>query len=315
MKVDYHSHFEGSIPWSAFATLFIKNKEELIETQVPDFFSLPFQLGVSKGIIQLLKDNISHTNLTKFLKSRFVLSSPAENLLDFIQRLPTAFIRWGCLNIEDLRFLLNEVINDYCNYSHVEVFFCPFALETVNYSWEDVCEMFSQVWLSFSPMQRNKFTFVLSLRKGQKDIKLDTVKKVVKLSNKYLNCGVTKIDICGDEDSYSYTTFGKQLEYLVKNSKLKLSLHIGETTDRDFAYVLGNFPEILQFNHGTKIVDSPDLLNIAKERNIFFTICPESNLYTGSLSFGGVNKLLRTFRENGIKYGWGSDDKSIIGAI
>lgn len=314
-KIDYHCHFEGSIPWNAFAKLFLKNKDFLIASNIKECFTFDFQLEVANKIIELLTSNTSEEDLTKYLTDTFTLHSPAENLLEFIKRLPTAFIRWSCKDIEDLRLLLESTLNNYESYRRVELFFCPFAQENGRYDWKDVCKLFSDVWSKLEPQKQKVFTFVLSLRKGQKDVEMENVKEVVSASNEYLNLGITKLDIAGDENAFPYPIYKEQIKYVLHNSKLKLTLHIGETTPRDLDYIISNFPEVRQFNHGVQIYQDEKLMSIAKKRNIFFTVCPESNLFTGALSLMEINKVLAIFKKNKLNFGWGSDDKAIIGSV
>ena len=141
------------------------------------------------------------------------------------------------------------------------MFFCPFAQENGRYDWKDVCKLFSDVWSELEPQKQKVFTFVLSLRKGQKDVEMENVKEVVSVSNQYFDFGITKLDIAGDENAFPYTIYKEQIEYLIKNSKLKLTLHIGETTARDLEYIITNFPEVRQFNHGVQIYQNEKLLN------------------------------------------------------
>lgn len=314
-KVDYHCHFEGSIPWSAFAKLFIKNRDYLLSSNSFDHFKFEFHIEAVNEIKKMLFSQVSERMVTDYLRQKFVLRSPAQSLLDFIQRLPTAFIRWSCLDTNDLRFLLEETIKSYHGFERVELFFCPFADENNQYSWQDVCSVFSDTWSNLDPVRKEVFTFVLSLRKGQEDLEMNNLQKVVSNANKYYRKGITKFDIAGDEDAFPYSSLEKQLEYIINHGKQELTLHIGETTSRDLEFVINRFPQIRQFNHGVQIYRDERLLQIAKERNMFFTVCPESNWFTGALKLFVISEVLEVFGKNGINFSWGSDDRAIIGVV
>ncbi|HOU75574.1 MAG TPA: hypothetical protein PK957_00430 [Candidatus Dojkabacteria bacterium] len=314
-KTDYHCHFEGSIPWRVFAKLFIKNRDYLLSSTSVDHFKFEFHIEAVDEIKKLLFSRASEITVTDYLYEKFVLRSPAKNLWDFIQGLPTSFIRWSCLDISDLRYLLDETIKSYNGFERVELFFCPFADENARYSWQDVCTMFSDTWSNLVPAKKDVFTFVLSLRKGQKDMEMDSIQEVISTSNRLFKKGIARFDISGDEDAFPYSVFENQLDYLIKKGKQELSLHIGETTSRDLEFVVNRFPEIKQFNHGVQIYKDEKLLEIAKERGIFFTICPESNWFTGALKLFVISEVLEVFGKKGINFGWGSDDRAIIGTV
>jgi len=303
MYQDHHLHFEGSVSFQALAKLLEKNSNQLLQTDVKRHFSHLFNRQTASDIQIILRKE--KRDILSYLTKRFVFKKPAKNLREFISRLPTDVIRWSCLSVDDLEFLFTQSVKEYLKtHNDIELLFCPRALENLSISEEEVVRLFNSIIKS---KYSKKIRLVLSLRRDKGDLSLKYVKRCTQ--NYYLDC-IKKIDISGDEGC-SLSKFKASLDVL-SASRFKLSTHIGETSVNDIDFMLKNYPRFTQFNHGVYIFHDKGLVKIAKERNIYFTFCPLSSYYTGSMSKLQIKKVLSNFLKYDLNFSLGSDDPAII---
>ncbi len=244
------------------------------------------------------------------LENRFVLTNPAENLLEFIFHLPTVFIKWGVRSKEDLYQLLKDTVDSYRNnYEYVELLFCPRSLENAYISEQDVISVFADFWKN---EKCDSFcNFVISLVRNRDDLEMSYIEKIVNQNSNLIDQGFGKIDICGDECAVPISKFHKQMEKLL-NSGWQITPHAGEVCDADLEYIFNNRPEIKQINHGIKILKDQKLLDIARDRKILFTYCPVSNIFTGSQSKDEVIDIYKKFCALDVNFILCADDPAII---
>jgi len=303
---DLHAHIEGTISAKTLVKLVTKYKTN--DNLVPDDFN-DYQKEIINAIFKKIDKNLKEEEIVEYLVSMLELDSPTKNLMDFIIRLPTKFIKNYVRSIEDLEFILNETLDQYNDFNKVEFFFCPVALENQWLSDDKIIETISIFWQNHP--NKDKFGFVLSLRRTESDLSLEYVKKVASTYSKYFDKGIPKLDICANEDAVTYPELSEQLDILL-TSKQELTLHLGETTDRDIDYILDNYPSIKQYNHGIQGAFNENTLKKMKANNIFLTICPLSNLYTGVLNSADIIDCITKFKKAGIRYTIASDDATII---
>ncbi|MDI1297038.1 MAG: adenosine deaminase, partial [bacterium] len=67
-----------------------------------------------------------------------------------------------------------------------------------------------------------------------------------------------------------------------------------------------------RIDHGGNIVESPDLMALAKARNLFFTVCPT---FSGTVRTGGQPvDVVRKMLDNGLNLSINSDDPAYMGS-
>jgi adenosine deaminase len=284
-----------------------KYKKEIV--LLPEYFT-SYQSEILVKTLKLIDDNLQEREMINYLSSKLVLNSLTNSLSDFLLRIPSKFLKFLVRSSSDLELVIKDTINQYDNdFENIEIFFCPKSIENEWISDDEIVDTFSRVWKELSTSRR--LSFVLSLRRNKEDLSVDYVTKVVKEYSKYSEKGISKLDICSDEEAVSYKDLEQQLNIL-KESRQQLTLHLGETTSRDMNYILDNFPMVKQFNHGIQAAFDKSLIEKIKRNDVLLTICPLSNIYTGVLAQEKVLEAIRVFKDNNVRYVICSDDATII---
>lgn len=303
---ELHAHIEGTVP---IGTLLSLIKKYPTKDALPGYFS-DFQKEIIHHTQQKLESGESDAELLQYLTEHLVLKSPTKTLLEFLKRIPSKFLKYYMRTPEDVQFVITSTLAQYgADYSHIELIFIPNSLENQYIGGDQLTEIFAHTWKQLP--DKNRYGFVLSMRRTQHDVSPEYARKVVTDYGKYVDSGITKLDICADEDAVSYIDLRDTLDILA-TAKQQFTLHIGESTDRDLEYVLDNYPSVKQFNHGIQAAFKPGLIEKILRNDVLLTLCPLSNIYTGVLSENKVIEALQTFRTNGVSYTINSDDATII---
>ena len=126
--------------------------------------------------------------------------------------------------------------------------------------------------------------------------------KTINIAKKYLNRGVCAIDLAGAEDKYPIDEYLNLFE-LAKQKGIPYTIHAGENgraNEVEKAINIG----AKRIGHGIHSIESVEVLNLIKDKNILLEICPTSNVQTNSVN---------TYKEHPIKklYELG-DRKSVV---
>ncbi|MBD3329016.1 hypothetical protein GF357_00810 [Candidatus Dojkabacteria bacterium] len=317
--IDIHTHFEGAIDLNALAEiLYNKFRKGLVKSEeLEQKFQNKFQHHLAKDLIAIyLKSPASQQStclnkIASHLKKRTVLNKPAKDLRDFISHIPTAFIRWTCTSTTELEYLITQTLAQFPpTHSYLEMQFSPFALKTENLTLEKVIEAFYKV--SEDHKYKNFVKFAICLRREKGDLNSQNLAKLTQiLRHSGISQKSIKIDIAGEESNYPLSNFTGEIRKLI-DSGYELSFHIGETTDRDLGFALETFPEVKHYNHGIKILDHPELIKTARERNIHFATSPLSNYYSGAATKTEAKSLPVRFAKAGLIYSINSDDPVLL---
>lgn len=306
-QIELHAHIEGTVPVGALIYLIKKNrtKEEIL----PDYLG-SYRKETFHTLYDMIDGGSPDVDLERYLSRRLVLNAPAPTLLEFIRRLPSRSLKYLVRNEADLVYVIDSTLSLFGDeYERVELIFCPKSLENEWLSDDEIVDVFSRYWQGHA--NKEKFSFLLSLRRTEVDVSPEYVTKVVNDYSQYYDKGIPKLDVCADEDAVSYKEIAESLDILV-NAKQEVTLHLGETTGRDIGFILENYPSIKQFNHGIQAAFDANLLRQIKEADILLTVCPLSNIYTGVLTEAQIFTALGNLKNAGVRYAICSDDATII---
>lgn len=304
---ELHAHIEGTVPVGTLLKLIIKYRKDT--KTIPDYFT-KYHKETLEALFFMIDQQKPQSELETFLTTRLVLSSPTYTLNDFLQRIPSKFLKCFIRLEEDLALVIKETLVQYGpEFERIELIFIPKSLENEWLTEEQIVKIFAQTWRTLT--NRDRIGFILSLRRTKNDVSEEYVSKVVAEYAKYCDEGIQKIDICANEVAVPYTDLSAALKILT-HAKQSLSLHIGEVSTRDMVYILNEFPTIKQFNHGIQGAFEPDIVNSLKTKDVLLTVCPLSNIYTGVLSEEKVVEAISILHTNGVRYSISSDDATII---
>lgn len=141
--------------------------------------------------------------------------------------------------------------------------------------------------------------------------KKETQRKIASLiENPTVNSAIIGIDLVGDEKHFS-ADFYEPLIMAWKSAGKGVEAHVGESQNAENVRAAIERLGVNRIAHGIKAANHPDILKIAKERDICFDTALTSNLYTGivpSYQEHPVKKLI----EADCKITLGTDDPAIL---
>ncbi len=112
--------------------------------------------------------------------------------------------------------------------------------------------------------------------------KPEVSKELARLAATYKDDGVVGFDIAGDEATYPAKIHQEAFE-IAKKEGLGITVHAGE------AGSAANVKEAIlelgatRIGHGIQVVQDMEVMELAKEKEIVFEVCPTSNLHTGAI--------------------------------
>lgn len=132
--------------------------------------------------------------------------------------------------------------------------------------------------------------------------------ETVKLAKKYLNKGVSAIDLAGDEGLYPTRDY-EDIFKLANELGIPFTIHAGEADGPQSVYDAVRFGAE-RIGHGVRSIESSDLIKLLKEKNITLEICPTSNICTGI--YNKISDIpIRKFLNDGINITINTDDPVI----
>lgn len=119
------------------------------------------------------------------------------------------------------------------------------------------------------------------------------------------------LDLVGDEALFN-SDFYKPIFKYWKSANKGLQAHVGESQSAENVKKAILELGVDRIAHGIKAIDFPDILNIAKERDICFDIALTSNLFIGIINNIQDHPIKRLY-DVGIPITIGTDDPVILG--
>lgn len=196
-------------------------------------------------------------------------------------------------------YLVKDLIKD--NVIYAEIRFAPFK-HTLN--GLDVIEVIDSVIDGFKN-DKIKINLILCMMRG--DTKENNL-KVIDLAYKYKNKGVGGIDLAGAEAIYKTSDYKELFEY-AKLKNVLYTIHAGEASGRESIISAITF-DTKRIGHGVRIMEEEDLIDIAKNKNITFEVCPTSNIDTKIFSNYEFHNIKKMY-EKGLKVTINTDNRTV----
>lgn len=143
---------------------------------------------------------------------------------------------------------------------------------------------------------------VATLRHEKPEVSIE----LAKLAATYIKEGVVGFDIAGDEATYPAKVHQEAFK-IAKKEGLGITVHAGE------AGSAANVKEAIlelgatRIGHGIQVVQDIEVMELAKEREIIFEVCPTSNLHTGAVLTLEKHPLVEMTKK-GLKISINDDD-------
>ena len=259
------------------------------------------------------------------IASQFDLDLPRdeENLRRQVQVLPEdsrdheffldrfRMIRKIFQSAEVIRRIVHEAIEDAAadNVNYLELRFTPAALtQTVGFPLDEATDWVIE---AASEAQRDysiKVGLIASVNRHE-DPRIAA--RVFEIVQDRSGTGILGIDLAGDELQASMVSFKPVFEG-AKSQGLGLTVHAGEWAGaqnvREAILEMGAD----RIGHGVRVMDDPEIIELARDRGVCFEVSLSSNLLTGAVNSIDEHPLLAMIQA-GLRLTLTTDDPSIFG--
>lgn len=271
-KAELHVHIEGTLEPDLKLKLAQRNHVDIGQTT-----------------IQEVKDSYNFNDLASFLAVYY----PAMNVLqteeDFYD-LAMAYLHRASEN----------------NVRHVGIFFDPQAHTSRGVKFETFINGFYRATVDARALNVDARLIMCFLRDYSRESARKTLEESMKYRNKFIGVGLDS-----DEHNNPPMKFFNQFTDATKEG-----LHVTAHADIDQKDSIEHIRELLEvigterIDHGTNVVEDPDLVEYAAKNDIGFTSCPLSNSFVSPEMKGEeVLELL----DKGVKVSIHSDDPAYFG--
>jgi adenosine deaminase len=96
----------------------------------------------------------------------------------------------------------------------------------------------------------------------------------------FVDRGVAGIDLCGNEISHAAEPFGHIFQQ-AKDAGLGLTIHAGEWMGPENVVDAIKNHHTRRIGHGVRVVEDSDAVQYALDKQVYFEVCPTSNLQSG----------------------------------
>lgn len=208
------------------------------------------------------------------VKERMIAPDKCENLDEYLTR-----FSFPCrlMQTRESLMLLSKDLADRLakqNILYAEVRFAPMLHNEKGLSYDEIVEA---VLTGVQSHPNVKINLILCMMRGA--LKEDNL-KTIETARKYLNKGVCALDLAGSdqypiEDYYEF--FDKAKAY-----HIPFTIHAGENSNADEVKKAIHCGAS-RIGHGIHAIDSKEVIELLKEKNILLEICPTSNVQTNSV--------------------------------
>lgn len=271
-KAELHVHIEGTLEPELKLKLAQRN-----------------HVDIGQSTIQEVKDSYKFTDLASFLAVYY----PAMNVLETEQ------------DFYDLAMdYLHRAAKN--NVRHVEIFFDPQAHTSRNIPFETVINGLYKATVHARALNIDARLIMCFLRDYSRESARKTLEESLKYQDKFIGIGLDS-----DEHNNPPMKFFNQFTDATTHN-----LHITAHADIDQKNSIEHIRELLEvigterIDHGTNIVEDPDLVEYAAKNEIGFTACPLSNSFVSPEMKG---KEILELLNKGVKVSIHSDDPAYFG--
>ena len=257
-KVDLHRHLEGSLRLDTMADI-ARNED------IP----VPKVASELKPLVQMMdgEDYGFRNFLAKFQTLRLFYRSP-----EIIARVAREAVEDAALD----------------NLFYLELRFTPVALARVqNFCLADVmdwvCESVAQASQEFNLPTR----LIASVNRHEP---VKQAEQVVSLAVERAGHGIAGLDLAGNEAEFLAEPFTGIFRQ-ARSAGLKVTLHTGEWGGAANVRQAIEILEADRIGHGVRVLEDPEVCDLARERAIPFEVCITSNVQTGVVPGYGSHPL------------------------
>lgn len=271
-KAELHVHIEGTLEPDLKLKLAKRN-----------------HVDIGQKTIEEVKVSYQFDDLASFLAVYYPAMNVLQTEQDFYD-LAMAYLRRAAAN----------------HVRHVEIFFDPQAHTSRGIAFETFINGFYRATVDARALNVDARLVMCFLRDFSRDSARKTLEEALLYRDKFIGIGLDS-----DEHNNPPMKFWNQF-----TKASALGLHLTSHADIDQKDSIEHIRQLLEqigverIDHGTNIVEDPDLVEYAAKNNIGFTCCPLSNSFV-SPEMKGVE--IKELLDKGVKVSIHSDDPAYFG--
>lgn len=275
-KVDLHRHMEGSIRIST-----------LLEVRREHGMPIP-GTGQLNDLVQIGQEDqfTSKTFLSKFMALRQFYKSP-----EIIMRITRESIADAAAD----------------NVRYLELRFTPVALSREeNFPLPEVIDWVIDAAQEAQNAHNITVRLIVSVNRHES---LQLAEQVARLAAERINRGVVGLDLAGDESRHSGLEFAGIFRE-ARQSGLHVTIHAGEWAGPQSIRNAILHLQAERIGHGIRVVEDPEVTELARGRELPFEACLTSNVQSGVVQLASAHPLPKML-EMGLNVTINTDDPSI----
>ena len=262
---------------------------------------IELHLHLDGSVSPIIASNLSGLPLEE-VKEKMYAKDKCENLSEYLTKFdfPCSLMQTK----ENLNLITKDLIDRLAAQEviYAEIRFAPMFHTKEGLTYEEVVE---SVLKGANSNPKIKVNLILCMMRGMPE---ENNLNTIKVAEKYLNNGVCAIDLAGAEDKYPLDNY-LNLFGIIKEKNIPFTIHAGES---------GSFLEVkkaieigtTRIGHGIHSIESNEILNLIKEKNILLEICPTSNVQTNAISTYEKHPIQKLYKE-GIKLNINTDNNTV----
>ena len=249
-KVDLHRHLEGAIRLATLVELMRDTGEPLPERT-------PEELAPRAQVLERMSS-------PEAVLSRFEIAQRAFTTPEACER------------------IAYEAVEDCAtdNVRLVELRFSPhFLAEPHGLDWD---EAFAAIVLGVQRASLEHDVTVGLIAIASRNYGLESAERTVEFALRHVDDGIVAFDLAGDERSYPPSMY-VDVVAPVHDAGMHLTTHYGESTGPQFPREAIEALTTERLGHGVGVAGDPEVVALARERNVTLEMCPTSNHRTNAV--------------------------------
>lgn len=213
--------------------------------------------------------------LEKEIISKMIAKDKCENLSEYLTKFdfPISLMQTKENLYEISKDLVNRLEKESVIYA--EIRFAPMFHTREGLDYDEIIQSVLAGLRSNSHIKTN---LILCMMRGMpKELNLATID----IAEKYLNNGVCALDLAGAEDKFPLEEY-LDLFKIAREKNIPFTIHAGENgpaSEVQRAIEVG----AKRIGHGIHSIESKEVLELIKEKDILLEICPTSNVQTNAV--------------------------------
>lgn len=248
-KIELHRHLEGSI-----------RIETLIEIASQNNIPLPtYELEMLRPYVQVTREDqpTPKSFLTKF-----------------------GYLRQLFISEEVIRRVTREAVEDAAadNIHYMELRFTPYAqAKLMNFAISDVVDWVTETVAETAARTGIKVNLIVAMNRHES---VEIGEAMLQSAIDYMERGVVGVDLCGNEVGFPADPFARVFD-IAHRVGLGVTIHAGEWHGPENVIYAIEHLHASRIGHGVRSVEDSLALQLAMDNNVYFEVCPTSNLQTG----------------------------------